>query len=344
MRFHAHRNIRFLAGFLMTFSAGLALLCFSPYASDRYLIPAAGIYVDSYQHDAMLPDLDHGISPLADAVRAADVLIIGSSKALFGISAQILNERFRQEGLRFFNLGIGGGEGAAAASRIIDRLDLRRKVLLVNLDDSMVSEIRKPRLVDAVRLDWFQAATRVVSVRLAAIGDTFLDHLGLPQLSVDARGIALSERAVSRTYRDAVTGDAISATRAGLQPAGQLRLPPAPAGAMLATGLLQRPRLRGIVEEWKSRGMQLVFLAIPYGTGDAATNNYNPALAAEAARLYGGEHVDLDWRSAVSIDGIHVDRETRRMLSENLAEQLADPTRGFAARALLLRNSVLGAD
>src|SRR5262245_41791700 len=109
------RDARFVCGFLAALAAGCSLLVYSPYRSTRYEVPAPSQYVDWYQDDSIFADLTHDVSGLAESVRRADVLILGSSKTLFGLSARTLERRFEAQGLRFFNLGIGGGEGARGA-------------------------------------------------------------------------------------------------------------------------------------------------------------------------------------------------------------------------------------
>jgi hypothetical protein len=330
------RCSRYWAGFLGALLACLSLLGFSPYKSGVYSVPHSGVYVDWYQENAIWAELAHGVSGLSRSVRRADVLILGSSKPLFGVSARILNGRFKDHGLRFFNLGIGGGDGVMGANIIVNRLDLHRKTLLLNLDDNTLSKDTSAHAREALRLDWFQAATRVASVRLKATVDTFLDAVGLPQLRFERNGFVLGPRALPRGYRDAETGDIVSAIRLEYRSPGAYPLPPAHPDAMLQVELLDSPHFREILANWKSRELQVVFITIPYGNGNPAANNYNPALAREAAKRLGADYVDLNWRLVRSADHIHVDRESRRILSERLAEQLAEPSREFVARALRL--------
>lgn len=329
------RSLQYFSGFLAALAVALVFLWFSPYKNASYSIPGPGIYVDWYQDDSIWADLVHDVSGLSSSIRKADVLIIGNSKALYGLSAQVLNERFKEQGLRFFNLGLFGGEGVLGASLIINRLDLRQKILLVDIEQGMLSIYMSPGSRDAFQMDRFQAAMRVASVRTRAIGDTFLDRIGLPQLKPGQAERVLGPRIVPRGYRDMETGDAISAVRYDTPP-GQYPLPPAPPDAMLGAHLLDTPHFRKNLENWKSRGMQLVFLTIPHGKGKLP-NDYNPALAREAARRFGGEYIDLDWRLAMSSDQVHVDRESQKKLTASLADQLAEPSRAFAARALRLR-------
>jgi hypothetical protein len=338
------RDARFIGGFLAALAAGLALLAYSPYRSTRYAVPAPGLYVDWYQDDSIWADLTHDVSGLAESVRRADVLILGSSKTLFGLSARTLERRFADQGLRFFNLGIGGGEGARGAAQVIARLDLRNKTLMVNLDDNMLSAFVSANALAALRMDRPQAATRVASVRAKAIGDTLLDQAGLPRLRYEHAHYLLAPRNEPRAYRDMASGDAVNAIRDETRAPGRYPLPPAAPERSLRPDDLEWPYFKRALRDWQARGMQLVFFTIPYGTGDPSTNNYNPELAREAAKRLGGEYVELDWRQARSTDHLHVDRESRERLSESVADQLADPARAFAARVLGQRSRAARAD
>lgn len=295
------------------------VLAGSPYKSDLYVGPTARTYVDTYQDDAFWPDLAHEVTGLSDAVRSADVLILGSSKVLFGLSAATL-EAHSGGRLRFFNLGIGGGEGSLGMNTLIERLDLRGRTLVVNLDNDMLSGASLERSRRALAMDRFQAATRVYSVRLRAAGDTWLDRVGLPQLRLARSGLQLQPRAEPRTYRDALNGDALPARRSPSQGATEPLGPAAP-GLALDPAALDRPHFRRIVEEWRSRGMRLVFVVVPYANG-VHPSDYNPGLPEAAVQRYGGRAVALDWREARTADGIHVDRESRERFSRQLADAL----------------------
>jgi hypothetical protein len=333
----AKRNSRFFTGFLATLATGLILLHFSPYTTP-YAVPARNIYVDWYQDNSIWADLTHGVSDISDDVRRADVLVLGSSKTLFGISARTLNERFEKDGLRFFNLGIGGGEGARGAAQIITMLDLRHKILLINLDDNMLSSYLSASSIAALQMDWFKAATRVASVRTKTIGDTLFDQAGLPQLRYEENRYVLSPRSVVRSYRELTTGDAVSPTRIDTRPVGQHSFSPAPAETMLLADELDGFHFKKILRNWMARDMHFVFFSVPYGLGDPHRNSYNPALPRLAAERYGGKYVDLDWRLAKSFDYVHVDRQSRERLSKSLADQLADPSHALVQRALEFRS------
>lgn len=296
------------------------VLSFSPYRSDLYVSLTRSVYVDTYEDDAFWPDVAHQVSGLSKQIRSADVLLLGSSRTLFGLSAAQLEAQLGG-GVRVFNLGVGGGEGMLSANTLVERLDLRGRTLVVNLDNDMLWNAARQRSGHALRMDWFQAATRVYSVRLRAGMDTWLDRLGLPQLSVGRDGLRVGPREQPRTYRDARTGDVLAARARGAPPSEAKPLLPAPSEQALAPEALDRPHVRTILESWKARGMSFVFLTVPYANG-GRPSDYNPALPKAAVERYGGRAVELDWRLVRTEDGIHVDRASRERLSQQLARAL----------------------
>jgi len=295
------------------------------YRNTVYLVPQYGTFVSWYRQDALWAALTHDVSSLTRSIRTADALLLGSSKTLFGLSASLLNERFRSQNIKFFNLGIEGGEGAMAAARVIDDLGLSNKILLINLDDNMLSDYESEEMRSAERMDWFQAAVRVYSTRADAIAETLLDRLGLPRLNIGS-SIALNDRLLPRGIRDPLTGDALPVTAEDFAEPdvenGYL-LEPAPVGQMFLATTLERSFLRKIFLNWQARRMRFVFLTIPYGSPNPRGNNYTPNLPQLAAQLYGGVSVAIDWHGLASPDHIHLTRVSRMKVTERVAGSLA---------------------
>ena len=92
-----------------------------------------------------------------------------------------------------------GGEGAFAANDVINRLNLTHKLLLINLDDNMLSAHKSAAMLQADGMDWFQAVTAIHSVRANAVAETMLDHLGLPQLAIKG-SIELHDRLLASRH------------------------------------------------------------------------------------------------------------------------------------------------
>jgi len=100
-----------------------------------------GIFL-AYCNAVAFRDYEHGayayrLEPATvDHARAAQVLILGNSRAQFAFAPA--RERFAAAGLRVHHLGFGYGDGDAFALALIDRLGLRPRAVIINLDPFFV--------------------------------------------------------------------------------------------------------------------------------------------------------------------------------------------------------------
>jgi hypothetical protein len=205
---------------------------------------------------------------------------------------------------------------------VIDAQNLHDKILLINLDDNMISYGEPEDLLRATQMDLFQAVNIVYSERADAVVETLLDHVGLPQLKID-KSVTLAERGLPRGIRDPNTGDALENSDQRTQVKCGIAVPPAPPAQMFPASVLDRPQIHKIFLNWKSRGMQFVFFTLPYGAENPKDNNYTPALAERAAQVFGGIAVALDWRGLTSCDHIHLDAVSAAKATKQLADALA---------------------
>lgn len=201
-------------GLLVSASLIVLLLHHFPNGSDMYIPPKSSMFVGWYIDDATGTALVHDVGPMAEAIKRADVLIVGDSKPLFALSANLLNYAFTDVGIKFFNMGVGGGEGALLAAKIINQLDLKNKILIVNIDSNMLAVTNlTAQYKEAIKMDWFNAMTRVYQVRARSVFETWLDHKGLLRLSFKHGKFIYAPRNEPRAYRDNETGDILEAIR-----------------------------------------------------------------------------------------------------------------------------------
>lgn len=99
------------------------------YALDSYISYCAH-GPELYGHGAIFYDLEHTFSKLSEA----DVVILGSSRAGFGFSNDVITSYFRNRGLRYFNLFFDSAEQDAFPAIILEMAKSRPKWLVVNLD------------------------------------------------------------------------------------------------------------------------------------------------------------------------------------------------------------------
>jgi hypothetical protein len=78
--------------------------------------------------------LYHGFDHAIDAVRKADVLLLGNSRMNLAFPDDVLRQVASEHGVTVYNLGLGFDERVAFSSALIERHDLRPKVVVVNAD------------------------------------------------------------------------------------------------------------------------------------------------------------------------------------------------------------------
>lgn len=102
----------------------------------RPALPAGSWYLDSrpweqaYSHFVLYFGLGRSI----DSVRRADILLLGNSRMLFAFPSDVLAPRLAKYGLSAFNLGFQHSEFNAFPERVLERNDLRPRVVIVNED------------------------------------------------------------------------------------------------------------------------------------------------------------------------------------------------------------------
>src|SRR5690606_24024119 len=70
-----------------------------------------------------------------EAMRAADVLLMGNSRLMFALRGNVLRQYFLPRGLRPFALGFGHLEQHEFPLAIFRRYDLRPRVVIANVDN-----------------------------------------------------------------------------------------------------------------------------------------------------------------------------------------------------------------
>ena len=129
-----------LVTFVVLAVASAALWKLTPAASarmrvaDAVWLPAADNYLAGT--DTLLDHrvLYRGLFGTLEPMRRADVLFLGNSRLMFGLSEPLLSRFFEERGLRYYMLGFGYGEGNRFAEDLIARHDLRPQLVVANVD------------------------------------------------------------------------------------------------------------------------------------------------------------------------------------------------------------------
>lgn len=91
----------------------------------------------------------HNVGPSISNAQKADILIVGNSRVLTGFDWRMLESFSHKYGVKFFNMGLGGGEGQFFYMKLMKKHKLRPKILLVNVDVHRDAFFRKNPSVKA---------------------------------------------------------------------------------------------------------------------------------------------------------------------------------------------------
>ena len=101
------------------------------YADGRYLAYCNDVRYGDYEHYAFL----HGTVPgQIDAVKAADVLFLGNSRAQFGFSTDAVHARMGELGVPHYVFGFGLGGTSDVPLSVMRRHGIDARALVVNAD------------------------------------------------------------------------------------------------------------------------------------------------------------------------------------------------------------------
>lgn len=120
------------------------------YSDDAYLAYCQNEAFGDYEHAAYY----RGLEPRAvAAARRADVILLGNSRMQVAFSRPETGAFFASRHLAYHLLGFGYGEMAPFAFQLVHALDLRPKILIVNVD-SFFEPLSTPAAALAVRSSW----------------------------------------------------------------------------------------------------------------------------------------------------------------------------------------------
>jgi hypothetical protein len=97
-----------------------------------------------YEHGAYYFDLE---PEAIENLRKAKVLFLGNSRAQFGFSTDEVRGYFNERSIPFYVMGFAYGESADFAKILIEKLQLRPKVLVINMDPFFAPGLSEPAQV-----------------------------------------------------------------------------------------------------------------------------------------------------------------------------------------------------
>ena len=130
---------------------------------------------DYLAHDARSGHVDHyelfhGLGDLDERLRDADVLFLGNSRLMFAMPPRLIRPFFRARGLHHYVMGFGHVEANVFAEAVIERLDLRPSLVIVNADGTFFTDttsdwgqvVMTSSRFDALKYRWEARATHAV--------------------------------------------------------------------------------------------------------------------------------------------------------------------------------------
>ncbi len=104
-------------------------------SDDYYLAHDRGGHVDHHV-------LYFGTDPIAlDHLQRADVILLGNSRLMFAARPGVLDAFFEARGLRYYVLGFGFREADRFPLAVIEKFDLRPRVVIVNADGFFLNQL-----------------------------------------------------------------------------------------------------------------------------------------------------------------------------------------------------------
>jgi hypothetical protein len=237
--------------------------------------------------------LYHGTDPQSvENLRMSDVLLLGNSRLLFAFSRQSLRSFFPRHGLTYFMLAFGHRESDAFPRAIIERFDLRPRLVIVNADrffggptSAFARSVMAASRFDAWKL-WFEAEVTHLARRRI---HRWIPHL--PDLRAGERELI--------AYRSRRDGTWLVATRfSGLG----APFPPEPPQD-LPVDARRLEAARTFKDDVEARGGRLVLCLVP---SPRASRNDAVALARDLGVPLVAPHPN----GLAAFDGSHLTRES----------------------------------
>ena len=308
MRWNAGEARALLAGiaaFLTLFAGGSLLMRVARLPAQPTLVaradpPGGAAYYLGYSRGGVDEyALYHDLDGAAAAVRRADVLFLGSSRAMFALPRETLAPFFARRGLRFYVLAFGYNESNVLPEAIIRRYDLRPRLVIVNADPFFTDEpsafarrVLSETAFDARKFRFETVAADEVRRRL---------HRLVPYFEIAGPNrdwVWFRSREDGTTHVAAADG-----VPSRVRPSAEL---PGADARLVATA----SRFR---DEMAARGAAIVLTAVPPRASGAAEG---------IASTLGVPFLDPPLRRLRTLDGSHLDLPSARAYSEALLAEL----------------------
>jgi hypothetical protein len=264
-----------------------------------------------------------GLFGFGDRIRSADILIVGSSHAMFGLSAEeisaALSER-RGRAVTAFNLAVGSGEGVGFAREILEANKAQGRTLLLDLysnEQGLPSDLA----IKVIRTDLLGAYVAVAVPATEFVRDWLFDGF-LPRinfgLGASVRVDRFLQPVITRRWDNGDLDDVWTPEQGSLfqQAAAQftMRLP------------MDSSQLKGahptLLPEYRaylaSNDLDVALTLVPY-------DGYRLDEAKRVAEQIGKPFLQIDPKDLQSLDGGHLNAASRAVATRHLIDRWPEP-------------------
>jgi hypothetical protein len=264
-----------------------------------------------------------GLFGFGDRIRSADILIVGSSHAVFGLSAEeisaALSDR-RGRAVTAFNLAVGSGEGVGFAREILEANKTQAQTLLLDLysnDRGLPSEVAQK----ALRANILGAYIAVAVPATEFVRDWLFDGV-LPRINF---GLGASVR-VDRFLQPIITRRWDNGDLDDVWTPEQGSLFQDPPAKLISSLPMDSRQLRGppptLLPEYgaylASKDLSVVLTLVPY-------DGYRLDEAKRVAEEIGRPFLPVEPKDLQSLDGGHLTAASRAVATRRLIDRWSDP-------------------
>lgn len=289
--------------------------------------PAIPIWGHTYLSGYVAGDLDHylfrfGLFGFGDRIRKADVLILGSSHAMFGISAETisatLSERWGRP-VTTFNLAMGAGEGLGFARELLEAHKAKGQTLLLDLysnEQGLPSPVARKVLQTGVLGAYIAVAAPVAEFVRDWVFDGFLPRVNFG-LGASVGVDRFLRPVVTRRWDNGDLDDVWTPEQGSLFRNTQVkrvsRLPTDHVELKGAHPTLL-PEYRAYLT---SKDFSVALTLVPY-------DGYRLDEAKRVAEQIGRPFLEIEPRGLQTLDGGHLDAASRDVATRRLIDRLRD--------------------
>ena len=279
---------------------------------DKFLGSYGPVNLDEYI-------LWHDILGTTRQIQTKDILLLGSSKMMFGVDAAQLEDRLK---VGVYNLSLGHGEGLVFPTLLIKRFGIRNKLLIIDATDNTSQYHMEAVSQTAIKSSVLDAWKVIVEANLQYRFDWLLQGL-VPRGKIDSSGFTLDARYLRPNHwREWSTGDLLSWSG----PNTNLATPGTYQFVFDSDWGLEET----VFPVFRDFNLDYGFISIPY-------IGYDPKWARQAAKYVGCWYLPVESHDLYTLDGTHLTLQSRELFTRRLADALVPESFGLSTRFLNIR-------